>query len=587
MAKVIYGWMVLLIWAAGLLGAQGATTAVVHVVRPGDTLEALAGHYLGSQYRWQEIWRVNQEIENPHLIEPGYRIRIPLKSRLPSNSVKVRSAGSRVEEQPRPLEWIGALRNDVLVVHDAIKTPRSQGAELELPDGATVVLSEDSLIFVRPHSRLKRHDRAEAIEIFEGQADLQSIQAEVKLDDFEIIVGPAHLEPKAAESGALRARARKPGKAEGAQLMVYDGEGRLAAGGETVNLTAGTGSVVPESGPPSPPEKLLPSPQLVRPTEGSQLRRNNPVFAWDLVPGASAYVLEICEDAQCAGLVKKVEQGSNIWQGEDLGMGSFFWRTTAVAASGLDGFPSEASVFSILSDQRGVAQQASINYSGTAFRLGTMLVLGPDGELIPHSGDGLQEEDWVLSLDGETKAMKEWNGAWTAGQHTATAVYLGGVSPQRVEFSFISDPVPPEMEWRVGSDNLLDHHGGMGQEGGKGEKFKGKRHREVPLEWSTDGIAWVPVLLRESEPGDEESRWKVLSDKPHLFFRTKKNKAFAVNAPVELKKDEILRIQAEDSESGVARMEVGVVDEGGLWYLEILAIDRVDNQSQVRWPLDR
>ena len=587
MPRVIVGWIVLLGGITGLLGAQEGATEVVHLVRPGDTLEALAGHYLGSTDRWEEIWHSNEGIKNPHRIEPGERVRIPLLSKLPHNSVKVRSAGSRVEEQPRPLEWIGAMRNDVLVVHDAIKTPRSQGAELELADGATILLSEDSLVFVRPHSRLKRQDKAEAIEILAGQADLQKIRAEVQLDDFEIIVGPAHLEPKAADDGALRTRARKIPEVEGAHLMVYDGEGALAAGGASVTLTAGTGSVVPAQGPPSPPEKLLLSPQMVRPGEGSQLRRNNPVFAWEPVSGAVSYVLEICRDAQCADLVKKVSQGSNLWQGEGLGVGSFFWRTTAVAASGLDGFPSEALVFSILSDRAGVEQQASINYSGTAFRLGSTLVLGPNGELIPQSEEELQEEDWVLALDGETKKLEEWNSNWKAGLHTATAVYLGGITPQRVEFGFISDPTPPKMEWRAGSDDLLDHHGGIGQEGGKGEKFKGKRHREVPLEWSTDGIAWVPLLLRQSEPGDEESRWKVFSDKPHLFFRTRKNRAFAESAPVELRKDEVLRVQAEDEDSGVARMEVGVVEENGQWYLEILAFDRVENRSEVQWLLDR
>ncbi len=70
--------LVLLSAAPGIAAADEVTLSdnppQVYVVKEGDTLWQIATIFLQDPWEWQEIWEINLQLDNPHLIFPGDQI---------------------------------------------------------------------------------------------------------------------------------------------------------------------------------------------------------------------------------------------------------------------------------------------------------------------------------------------------------------------------------------------------------------------------------------------------------------------------------------------------------------------------------
>lgn len=105
---------------AALLAATSVAAADVNLkaghpdayyVKKGDTLWDISNQFLDTPWQWPELWHVNQEIDNPHLIYPGDVIRLVYVEGKPQLHVereqevhKLQADGSVVKLSPQARE---------------------------------------------------------------------------------------------------------------------------------------------------------------------------------------------------------------------------------------------------------------------------------------------------------------------------------------------------------------------------------------------------------------------------------------------------------------------------------------------------
>ena len=71
-----------------------------YVVKKGDTLWDISKTFLRDPWYWPEIWHVNPQIQNPHLIYPGDTLRLVYIDGRPAVTLE-RGNGARVEPRVR------------------------------------------------------------------------------------------------------------------------------------------------------------------------------------------------------------------------------------------------------------------------------------------------------------------------------------------------------------------------------------------------------------------------------------------------------------------------------------------------------
>lgn len=460
-----------------------------HIVRPGENLIQITTKYMGNPALWRDNWKLNPQIQNPHVIMPGTRLRVELDFETAPPVARLKAISGQVEERPVPIPWNEAQVEDLLVERDGLRTHRNSSTELEFRDGTNLILSEESLVFVRSSRRATPGPKQRSVEIFEGQAEVQALRPDAPRTDVEILVGTARATATQSEDGLAQARARKAEDGS-AQLMIYEGAGEVEAAGESVAVPKGMGTAVPENAPPAPPEELLSAPVTLEPAAGSEWSFGNPWFSWEPVADARAHTIEICSDPACGQLVQRAPNvADSRWRPELLPAADLYWRVTAVAQSGLDGYPSEPVPFKILFSgadasppigQVAVSGRSVSNGGVTYFETGARIEASMSDE-----ETGLDR--WAAMVDGRELAEDELAGPWQTGTHVAKAVGVdrSGNRGESDSVSFEVDADGPRVEVRLGGADLLEEKLGTGS---------------VPKKWCKRRNKWIRRYSRRS-PG--------------------------------------------------------------------------------------
>lgn len=568
-----------------------------HVVRPGDTLEGITAHYLGTSERWRENWRLNPDLKDPNRISPGQTLRVLVRD-LPEETARLARRSRRVEDKLDPRDWANALANDLLLPLDEVQTYEGASAELEFPDTTKLLLTEQTLVILGEGEKpaAPAPDR-KTIEIEYGQADLAGTSSRGSME-VEIQLGKAALaKPRAAAGEAIRTRNRV--RQGVGQLMVYEGASDLDAGGASVEVAEGMGSSVTPGEPPSPPEKLLDAPRALEPEPGS-VWDADPDFTWEAVAGARSYTVEVCRDPECAELVaRSTDVGETTWKfreplrdGAGEAMGQFFWRVTAASASGLDGYPGSSQSYSR------IAALAAFVPPRVVFRFQGGPKVGVSDRLVVGPGTFVEAEveptpnlkRWVPLFDGAETTLEGWRAPFTSGTHTVGVLAIDNHNRRAVAATrtFIYDPDPPEIRWGEEDGAELGHASGVSEE----VRAASTRPRQPgywarvtgtdasPLVWTSSKVKWLTMQYGE---------WEIGSDKPYIVVRARKKKPVSFpTLGVEVTQERGLTIQALDPVCGVEKMSYQILlDEDNREILVIDAVDALGNRSRLAWPFVR
>lgn len=319
-----------------------------YVVQVGDTLESIAQKFLGAPTLWTEFIPANPQITDPDFIRPGATLRILVAQSVAAKRATIQQVFRQVEQMPFPKPWTPASVGGVLQERDGVRTFEKSSSELRFDNDSRMIVSEESVVFLREAAPAPVNVRRKAIEIRAGQADLEvKPRSDGERNDIEFHIGGTrgNTSPGSDGPGASRARRAEDG---GSRIMVFGGEGEVTAAGRTLPLPSGMGIAVTAEGRTSGPEKLLQAPKTVAPNESQAFDFSNPTFDWQPVPGAQDYTVEVCRDPECGQLVDRaVGIRMTRWTPRVLPIGVLYWRVSATSPSGLDGYLSPAQKFTI------------------------------------------------------------------------------------------------------------------------------------------------------------------------------------------------------------------------------------------------
>ncbi|HQS69070.1 MAG: hypothetical protein B7Y36_12900 [Novosphingobium sp. 28-62-57] len=384
---------------------------IEYSMRQGDNLFTLAQRALQRPDSYRAVQRINR-ISNPRQIPTGTVLKIPLNL-LRADPLSARIIALRGTVTLRQNDGLAPARiGAALLPGVAIETGTDGFVTIELPNGSrTSMPTRTRLRIVRLHRIALTGSIDYDLAVDGGKVETTASPLGTDANNRFRIRTPRAL-------SAVRGTVFRVAFADEAATSLTEVlEGAVAASsatsGEQASLTPGLGAVIAASGNVRT-ETLLAAPDLRDPGRvqvDPQVRLNLATLT-----GASAYRLQIAEDAGFTRILDDRSGDAAEFVIDDIPNGSLFVRVSAVAASGLEGVPQTYAMRRILA---GVTASAQADADSMRFAWG-------------GSGEGRRTYSFQLgAADGK--------GAWLVDE---AGLETSGIRLRRLG--------PGVYRWRVG-----------------------------------------------------------------------------------------------------------------------------------------
>ncbi|MBS0506609.1 MAG: FecR domain-containing protein [Proteobacteria bacterium] len=313
-------------------GAQAAPPDLEHQVRPGDTLEALSTHYLGTPRLWPQLQSLNQ-VANPRHLQPGSVLRIPMRL-LPLGSAQVDFVqGEATVTSPGNAGATPVQAGQPLPEGARVQVAPNSFVTVRLADGTLIRVHADSDLQLQQLRRRGRAGDAQSVlELQRGSVETTVPPSSSGTRRFEIRTPKASTSVRGTRFAvALNDDERTLTAVTEGQVAVQPHDSRQGA-----LIAAGQGVVVAADGRLGTPQALLPAADLGALPAAVH---DADFLSLDLPPVAAAvaYQVQLARDADFSAVLRAGSFASPQVRMRAVDDGSYHLAVRAVDSAGLPG----------------------------------------------------------------------------------------------------------------------------------------------------------------------------------------------------------------------------------------------------------
>jgi len=304
----------------------------IYTVTKGDNLWEFSEKHLDTVLRFEQLRKINN-IQNPKIMPPGSKIRVPLKwvrsNPVPAEIAEFRGSVElfRADGENEKITQTGAL----LQLGDRIKTGPDSTVAIKFADDSIMTLHADSLIrfdHMSAHGTTGMVDSR--LHLIDGRMDTRVTPAVGPGSRFEI-----HTPSAISAVRGTEYRTAVSAKDNASSIEVLHGKVAVQGAQKQRLINAGFGTKVAQGKQPIAPRKLLRAPGLAGIPD--RIRIIGWTLSWEKLKGATQYRVEVSDQDNFNTILwqKKTEYAKVGLP--DLLDGQYYVRVRGIDELGLEG----------------------------------------------------------------------------------------------------------------------------------------------------------------------------------------------------------------------------------------------------------